>query len=693
MKVSEKKEKQPKKKKGTGKTKLGIGAQLLIGFAVPVLFVIVIGVQAYTSSSKGLTNNFKEASGETIRMTTEYLDMICESISSEAFTYAFNSKFNDYYGARLEDQEAAVALMTEINDMMTNAKIGNSFINNIHIVTKEGVSFISTSSTKTTKIMERYGFFETQKDAFQKQYGARVPNWIDSHELVDESMKLKPEETLMSYVIATEHNNAYVVIDISRKEMQKTLDEMNLGEGSIVGIITAQGTECVSGTEEAAFFTSLEDYEKVVNGKASGTDEITYNGKKYLLLYSKSDKDAYTLCAMVPMSTVTGQATQIGIVTAVLVVIAIAVAVGTGLFISARIVGSVKKMMKFMKTVTEGDLTKTVSDKGSDEFALLAGSMNTMVVTTKGLVLQVADSTKNMETSTKAVSKVSEVINDYSESITTAIGEIHSGMNVQAENAQECLVKTDALSQEIQAISERVEEIGQNIIATGEKINQSMDIMSRLGESAVQTSAITDKVAESIQMLQEQFENIQGFVETINSISEETNLLSLNASIEAARAGDAGRGFAVVADQIRKLADGAGEAAAEIQKTVEDIKGQTDSSVERAQLAKDMVKQQTKAVEDVQVSFRSMQEDMEIVVRNMRDITANTEKADVERAATLQAIENISAVIEQTAASAAVVNDTADKLLGHVNELQGTASVLEENMSSLKQGISVFKTE
>ncbi|MBQ7955474.1 MAG: methyl-accepting chemotaxis protein [Lachnospiraceae bacterium] len=675
--------------------KFGIGKQLLIAFCIPVIFVIIVGIQAYASSSKGLSENFEDASGETIRMTTEYLDMACEFISNEALQYAFNANYNKYFsGTYAEGSSEAINIMDQASDSITTTKVSNSFVNDIHLITKSDVSYVTTAKRGSTKMEGREGFFEEQKEAFQKAYGAKIPKWIDSHELVDSYFKLNASESLMTYVVGSEYGNAYIMVDLSRKAVQETLDGMNLGKGSIVGVITNGGKECVSGVEEEAFFTKLDKYAQVLEAKEdSGTDTIRYNGKEYLFLYSKSGEDAFILCAMVPMSTVTGQATQIGITTAIMVLVATAVAISVGLFISMKLVGSMRNMMQSLKTVSEGDLTVSVEAKGADEFALLAKSMNNMVSNTKGLVVQVADSTMKLETSTHAVTSVSEVINEYSENITGAIGEIHDGMNVQADNAQECLHKTDSLSKEIQIISQRVEEIEQSIMATGDRINEGMQIMQRLGDSALQTSDITGKVAESILMLQEEFVHIQGFVQTIDAISEETNLLSLNASIEAARAGEAGRGFAVVADQIRKLADGSAQAASEIQKTVEGIKNQTDASVENAQQAKTLVEIQTQAVEDVQVSFRSMQEEMTVVVEKMKEIISSTELADVEREATLQAIQNISAVIEQTAASAAVVNSTAENLLSHVNELKDAAVVLDENMTSLKSGISVFKTE
>ncbi len=705
--VKEKKEKVEKVKKAQkqkvekvkekvkqDKAKFGIAAQILICFIIPVMFVIIVGVQAYQTAADGLNRKFMDSTNETLQMTVEYVELGCEFIAVEALQYAFNDNLGKYYLGLYKDEPIEqMSALNEANDMISTTKMSNSFVNDIHIITKSGMYFLTTSTG--TSSVNRDGFYNELRDAFKEEYPTgRVPNWIDTHPLIDERLKLKPEETIMSYVIQSNGNNAYVIVDMKNKKIQQVLNGIDFGEGSIVGLVTTSGKESLSGTEEKSFFADKDFYlDAVASEETEGQANVVVDGTKYIFLYSGSAKGTFNICALVPESIVIAQAIEIKNVTIIMVIIASIVAVLVGIFLSMKMGKSMKRMMKSMSEVAEGDLTIRVKDKGVDEFSLLAGSMNNMVSNTKGLVLKVANSTVKMEESTHAVTAASEVINDYSENITSAIGEIHEGMNIQAQNAQECLQKTDMLSEEIQLISQRVEDIEKLVNQTGDQINEGIKTMAILGTRANETTDMTEKVSESINVLQKEFEQIKGFVDTINSISEETNLLSLNASIEAARAGDAGRGFSVVADQIRKLADGSAQAAAEIQKTVEGIRTQTSTSVENANQAKAIVELQTQAVEEVKSSFQGMQRDMMQVVGQMKEIANNTEKADAGRAATLQAIENISAVIEETAAAAAVVNDTAEKLLSHVGELKDTADVLDENMKGLKAGIEVFKTE
>ena len=331
--------------------------------------------------------------------------------------------------------------------------------------------------------------------------------------------------------------------------------------------------------------------------------------------------------------------------------------------------------------------------KGKDEFRNLAASATDMIKNTSKLVGKVNQTASLLEESSIEVSSVSDVINDYSAHIMEAIDEIGVGMEKQAEDAEECVVRMDALSQEMQEVSRTTEKVGSLVENTEEMISQGMEIVQLLKKRAAETTSITSTVGNSIERLQEESETINGFVATITSISSQTNLLSLNASIEAARAGAAGRGFAVVAGEISKLADESAQAADNIKKKVELISEHTLTSVNNAAQAEKMVALQAEAVTQVIKVFDEMSESMKTLLDGLKAIITSTQKADVERTNTLSAVENISAIIEEAAAGSEVVHGVAEELGRNVEKLNHTSDVLNVNMQTLKTEIDSFTTE
>ena len=149
----------------------------------------------------------------------------------------------------------------------------------------------------------------------------------------------------------------------------------------------------------------------------------------------------------------------------------------------------------------------------------------------------------------------------------------------------------------------------------------------------------------------------------------------------------------MVAEEIRKLADDSSKAAAEIQVNVSQITSQTVNSVECANQAESMVELQATAVEEVISVFQEMNDSMKSLVEGLKEIVVSTNRADKERSETLAAVKNISEIIDETANSAEVVQQTTLRMQKNVEDLNRTAEALGDNMNGLKAEISVFKTE
>ena len=698
---AEKKQKAPKQKKSGKSSKLlSIRNKIVVCFLVPIVFMVIIGVSAYQKSAEGLSEKFTDSTLQTMRMATENLNMSCDFIRSEGLKYAYDDDLRKYFLGMFEDNPVdKLNFLTSTKSNLLSVQTSNPFISHMHIIPKKGVNLLSTKLSSGVD-----GFLDEYKEDVASGEGRRsIPQWIDSHPVLDEKVTETEKDYIMAFEMMSQSNNACVVIDIKPSAITDFMEEIDIGDGSIIGFVTPGGRELVVEKveegkesvlpEEGNVFSGQEYYTAVMDEAVAdaGTAEVDFQGEKYLFIYSHSADIGFTTCALVPMRVVTSQATEIRNMTIGLVILACVIVVIVGIFITAGIENNMRRISRKFGDVAKGDLTVTVSAKGHDEFQDLAGSATNMITNTKKLVNQVSNATGELEVSAQNVGQASELIHEYSQDITRAIGEINEGMEEQSRHAQECVEKTDILSNEIQEVSHVVERVEKLVGETEGMINKGMEIVQVLGDRAGETTQMTVKVSESIESLRKESEIINSFVATITEITEQTNLLSLNASIEAARAGEAGRGFAVVAEEIRKLADDSAKAAGEIRNNVANITAQTQNSVESASQAKAMVELQTKAVEEVIAVFREMQERMGQLIEGLKDIVVSTEKADGERSAAVAAVKNISDIIEETAGSAETVNDVANKLLNHVEKLSTTASVLDENMEGLKNEISVFK--
>ncbi len=683
------KEKQPRKKFVFN---VSIKLQLIVGFLIPILFVILVGIVSYKKAESGMIANYEVSAQNTIETQMEYLDFGLSLIHADAVQIKLDSELQSLVGGTYaNDKSKSTSVRNKAMSTINVKATLNGFIDSMYIIPKANNTVMTTVSGHK----EQAGFYE---DWVTTEEGKAVirgeADWVGRHPEIDALIGYDEDRYILSYVTAFSTNCAAVVVDISQKAIKESLHSIDVTDGAIIGFVTADGREIIvkedTNETEIAFF----EQDFFQNSKASeektGTEYITYEGKPYLFSYSKSDETGALLVYMVPETKVISSAREIRSITIILVIVACIIAFLIGTAISLNISISMNSIIKRLKKVAEGDLTVQMKTKGKSEFSMLNRNIAEVIGNTRKLIQDVEEIVTMVNDAAVSVEQVSHEMENSSNGIINALEEIDLGVTQQAGDAQQCLMRMDELSQTIEHISGEMEETTKNSENTKQVVTRSIGTMEVLSSQTKDTIAITSQVREDIRALEKKSAEIRGFVDVISEMASQTNLLSLNASIEAARAGEAGRGFAVVAEEIRKLADGSHQAASEINKVVETIEKQTRETVDTAVKAEEIVVEQAGTVNETKEAFGEIYQSTETILSDIKEITSSVESMDSQRGGTLESISNISAVSEQTAASSNAVYNIAQGQKDVVASLKNASDELKIKMKELKEAVSVF---
>lgn len=244
----------------------------------------------------------------------------------------------------------------------------------------------------------------------------------------------------------------------------------------------------------------------------------------------------------------------------VLILLAMVFAVGVSLFVVRSISGALSEGVDVANRLATGDLTASVTIRSTDEIGTLMTAMDNMVKSLRLLIGKIKYAADNMASGSEQLSASAE--------------EISRGMNEQTSRSTQIATAAEQMSQTVVDVAKNTSNIAQ--IST-QAFDHAKDGEGVVKRSVDEVQAIASTVAESSQVMQRLGESsgqIGDIVGVINDIADQTNLLALNAAIEAARAGEQGRGFAVVADEVRKLAERTTQATSQINSMISSIQSE-----------------------------------------------------------------------------------------------------------------------
>ncbi|MBN6775901.1 methyl-accepting chemotaxis protein [Pseudomonas granadensis] len=457
-------------------------------------------------------------------------------------------------------------------------------------------------------------------------------------------------------------NGGVVSIDVTLKQLTEIVKQIKLGDSGYLMLLENSGTVLVDPKQPEHNFKPLdslgEGYAQLAKA-GKGLVEVELNGERYMANVWPSEQLGWTFVGLIKQSDVMSSATQLTWLIAIIAAVLAVLFAVVGASFASLIVRPIRSVASGLEGIAqgEGDLTKNLDIRGSDETAQLANWFNQFLTAIRSLIQHIGGAAGKIlatsQSSTQVSSDMAEAAGRQREAVDMVSTAFHEMVATANEVARSCSQAADSA------------DSGQRQARQGQQqIDAAVHSVDQLSQELEQS-------AQSMQQLERDSTDIQSILGTIRSIAEQTNLLALNAAIEAARAGEQGRGFAVVADEVRALAKRTADSTAEIDGLLGNLAKRTSQVTQQMHASLQVSQRSVTRIGEARESFGQIRESVDVI----RDMNTQIATAAEEQH---QVAEDINRHISQIHGDAQLVAELANSarldsqsLAGLSNELDG----------------------
>jgi len=499
---------------------------------------------------------------------------------------------------------------------------------------------------------------------------------------------------------------AYAVLVPKPEFLNDSFRDLDIGtysEGNPFDIVIMDSEGTVVSSRNAVY-TPFEAHEATLaigaaialetegDGSKSGSLDIAIGKDKHLVTYTPLGKNNWYIVSTIPYAYLNLAADMLR---SKLILIG-AVSLVLALLLSRIIARSVSlpsgRLVAYMKKAKTGDLTIKLQDQGKDALADISQSFNDILAALNSFVWEVRHSSMEVYAYASKIADSAKQSHHVTNQIAATMQEIARGSSEQAGEIMSSTADISKLSEEINKVSGFMTMVADVAGSIKTMTGQAFEAMRILDEKSNQASQSSARIASNIQGLGESMKHIQEILSVMRQISAQTQLLSVNATIEAARAGKAGEGFAVVASEVKRLAEQSKDASIAIESIIEGIQKSLSLTIGEAQASKAVADSQLLAVNKSDNTFKTIFSAMEDIASGLEGIYGSVGLMAASKNNVITNMENISAVSEEAASIAQETSAGTEVQLEESNRLLGYAQTLEALSNQLNTAISQFQT-
>ncbi|MCY6370823.1 methyl-accepting chemotaxis protein [Clostridium ganghwense] len=428
--------------------------------------------------------------------------------------------------------------------------------------------------------------------------------------------------------------------------------------------------------------------DKIKSGE-SAEGYYTYEGIRKFVRFIPANK--WVVAVTAEYNEYMSAATKIKKDTIIITILSLLISILLAYFLTTRnIINPIKALENLMIKAGDGDLTVRAKITTKDEIQTLGEYFNEMIEQQANIISNARKASEELASSSEEIAASSEEISSSTEQIAASIQEVASNADDQNNSIVETSEVLVQLSSLVQIAQKRALTTKNNSEHTMNAAQQGRIKIKETVEAIENINTMSTETSDVLKVLDEISKKVSGIISTINNISDQTNLLALNAAIEAARAGEHGKGFAVVADEVRKLSEQTNIGAGEISSLVNEMVIQIDKAVKSMNSSTEVVKNGVFVANETDKSFVAIIDAVVQIVQDIEKIVDVTKDEVASSDQIVKLIDSVATITETTSSHSQEVAAAAEEQSSIVENLAASSEQTSAMASNLNNLVEKF---